>query len=261
MYTKTKSDLIRDAHGLYMSGHYTQEEIANRVGVTRRTLYNWMQEGNWHRARQTSIVAPTIITENFISAIIELQTVISQRPVGLRYPTPQETTTLSKLLACITRMSAFPAEALQQAALTQHNNAEPANLSPETNFTSAFAPYNTSVQMGNESTQFLDNQYAEDASQVENNGKNEQDLNQAYSNESNMDEEPINAKGLSSQDRSMVITKWFVNRKLYPMGNLIVTSPDGSIDRQVSTDEVEYLQSYGYTNQDISNALAFKLCA
>ena len=260
MHTKQKSDLMRDAHGLYMSGHYTQEEIANRVGITRRTLYNWMQEGNWQRARQTSIIAPTIITENFISAIIELQTAISQRPVGLRYPTPQETNTLSKLLACITRMSAFPAEALQQAALNQQHLADPATLSPQTS-ASGFAPYNFNGQMGNHSAQFLDNQSDELISQVENDGKNEQEYYNAELDESNMDDEPISPEGLSPEDRRMAISKWFINRNLYPMGDLKVTSPDGSIDRLATPDEIEYLQGYGYTNQDISNALAFNLRA
>ena len=51
MQTTEKSKLMRDAHALFMSGHYTQIEIANRVGITRRTLYNWMQEGQWQRAR------------------------------------------------------------------------------------------------------------------------------------------------------------------------------------------------------------------
>jgi len=262
MYTKQKSDLMRDAHSLYMSGHYTQQEIANRVGITRRTLYNWMQEGNWQRARQTSIVAPTIITENFISAIIELQTAIAQRPAGLRYPTPQETNTLSKLLACITRMSAFPAEALQQAALSQFNHAEPAHLVLQNNGLAAYSPYQNanqilSSEMGNESLQNVDNQFSEAAHQVEISEQNNSECNDLDFS----DEELINSEGLSNDDRRNAITKWFINRNLYPLGDLKVGNPDGSIDRLASPFELEFIQNHGYTNQDISNALAFNLRA
>jgi len=254
MQVKEKSSLMREAHTLFMSGHYTQEEIANRVGITRRTLYNWMTQGNWQRARQNSIVAPTIITENFISAIIELQTAIAQRPVGLRYPTPQETTTLSKLLACITRMSAFPAEALQQSALTQFNLAEPQSLMPQA---ANFGPYHNHEQMGNTTSQSFDFQGDNATSQVENNGQFSQDAaDQEFS-----DEEMQHSEGLSAEDRKMAITKWFINRKLYPLGDLKVGTPDGSIDRLITEVELELIQSYGYTNQDITNALAFNLRA
>jgi DNA-binding XRE family transcriptional regulator len=260
MHTKQKSDLMRDAHGLYMSGHYTQEEIANRVGITRRTLYNWMQEGNWQRARQTSIVAPTIITENFISAIIELQTAISQRPVGLRYPTPQETNTLSKLLACITRMSAFPTEALQQAALNQQNLADPANLNPQAN-ASAFAPYNNNREMGNSTIQLSHNQSNSPASQVENNEQNEQENNYVNFDDDDLEDEPLEAMDLSPEDRKSEITKWLISQNLVPVGNLKIRTPDGSTIRVLNEIELEFIHSFGYTNDDINNALEFNLRA
>ena len=256
MHTKSKSQLMRDAHALYMSGHYTQQEIANRVGITRRTLYNWMQQGNWQRARQTSIVAPAIITENFISAIIELQTAIAQRPVGLRYPTPQETITLSKLLTCITRMSAFPAEALQQAALSQHNHADPANLSPQTNFIAAFAPYNTNVQMGNSPAQKSDNQSVESHSQVENKEQLEPDFNNAEWIDDDLIDEPAEAIGLSPDERKMELTRWLISTDLCPIGNQKVASADGRINRPLNEMEIEFIESYGYTIDDISEVLA-----
>jgi len=272
MQTTEKSKLMRDAHALFMSGHYTQIEIANRVGITRRTLYNWMQEGQWQRARQNAIIAPTIITENFISAIIELQTAISQRPVGLRYPTPQETNTLSKLLACISRMSAFPTEALQQAALTHLNPAEEALPDAQNNFTNSFMPYHTAsnaqqdnqstmVTMGNQSSQILDNQSAESVLQVEKMVQPEPEHVTASTLDAPQNQIPRNAEGLNPEERKMAISKWFINRNLYPMGQLKVCNPDGSIDRKVTTDEMQYLYGCGYTTNDIHAALNFGLRA
>ncbi len=123
LFAKDNSERMEKAHRLYMTGHFNQIEIAEMAGVTRRTLYNWIHQNNWQRAHQNAIVAPAIITENFISALLEIQTVINQRPEGYRYPTPKEMNTQFKLLTCITRLSSFPTKAIQNLSLSQFNNA------------------------------------------------------------------------------------------------------------------------------------------
>jgi DNA-binding XRE family transcriptional regulator len=261
MSTKQKSQLMRDAHSLYMSGHYTQNEIATRVGITRRTLYNWIQQGNWQMARQTAIVAPNLITRNFVSAIVELQNAIAQRPVGLRYPTAQETNTLSKLLSCISRMSSFPAEALQNAALTQHNLADAASLSPQSGQVT-FIPYNGYGKMGKVSAESIDNQNDEQLSQGENEEQNEQDYNYTnWEENDNVENEPLEALGLTPDERKAALTQWLINEKLVPVGDHKIRNADGTSIRHLDEVELEFIQSYGYTDDDISNALTINLRA
>ena len=182
LFAKDNSERMEKAHRLYMTGHFNQIEIAEMAGVTRRTLYNWIHQNNWQRAHQNAIVAPAIITENFIAALLEMQTFIKQRPEGNRFPTPSEMNTQFKLLTCITRLSSFPTKAIQNLSLSQFNNATTAENTMEEpaqtqNPGNHFAPNSQNetiknkVEMGNISydisEQNMDNQALTPNMQVE----------------------------------------------------------------------------------------------
>ncbi len=268
MNLQDKADLVGHAHRLYMTGHYTQLEIAAKVGITRRTLFNWIQSGSWKRARQNAHVAPTLITENLISSVLELQTLIKNRPQGERFPTPQETNTISKLLNCITRMSSFPSDALQLQCLAQSNYSEESTSQQPIPALASYMPYNAQstsknkVQMGNSSLQSIDEQELSAFLQVETNGnlylpnENEDELDYASELERiTREDEPPSPENLSLEERKKAIVKWFVNRQLYPSGNLNLSNLDGRNERMVTKEEWQHFLNYGYSVDDLGYAL------
>jgi DNA-binding XRE family transcriptional regulator len=89
------------AKDLFLKAAFTQQEIAQKVGITKRTLYNWMQEGQWANLLKMAKEAPSILTKNIQVSILDFQNAIKHRPEGQRYPTPQETQMLATLLNLI----------------------------------------------------------------------------------------------------------------------------------------------------------------
>jgi DNA-binding XRE family transcriptional regulator len=295
------SERMRHAHKLYMTGHFTQNEMAQMVGISRRTLFNWIKQGKWQRVHQNTMVAPSIIAENFISSLIELQTVISQREVGYRYPTPKEMNTLFKLLTCITRLTNFPAKAIQQFALhhfnhaeapENHNNQNTEEANTENNTTEAenlfntFFPYGLTdaqknhVAMGNQNptsnTQNPENQYNNTTSHVatheKNLGMSQQQVAPPYIDEDDDDDfeeeqeyvfecEPQNPEGLSVEERKNALREWFRKRKIYPLGNYFLTDETTKTNRPLEAHEIDFLFRCGYTGQDMTNAVRLDECA
>jgi hypothetical protein len=268
MNLQDKADLVGQAHRLYMTGHYTQLEIAAKVGITRRTLFNWIQSGSWKRARQNALVAPTLITENLISSVLELQTFIKNRPQGERFPSPQETITITKLLTCITRMSSYPTDALQMQCLAQSNSSEETTSQQPLPALASYVPYNAQspsknkVDMGNSSLQSVDEQELSTFSQVETNGKlylpnvHEEELDYASELERiTREDEPPCPENLSPEERKKAIVKWFVNRQLYPSGNFNLSNLDGRSERMVTKEEWEHFLNHGYSVDDLGYAL------
>ncbi len=92
------------ARTLYMSGSKTQKEIAEAVGVTERTIYNWIKQFAWDKLKQAAFQAPAIIADNLCSQIVELQTEIGGREPGKRFPTLQEAETTRKLIGCLEKI-------------------------------------------------------------------------------------------------------------------------------------------------------------
>ena len=47
----TKLDKKGIAKALYLNGEYTQEEIAEKVGVTRKTVNTWIKADSWEESK------------------------------------------------------------------------------------------------------------------------------------------------------------------------------------------------------------------
>lgn len=283
------SERMRHAHKLYMTGHFTQNEMAQMVGISRRTLFNWIKQGKWQRVHQNTMVAPSIIAENFISSLIELQTVISQREVGYRYPTPKEMNTLFKLLTCITRLNNFPAKAIQQFALHHFNHAEaPENnndqnteeANTENNTTQAenlfntFFPYGLTdakknhVAMGNQNptsnTQNPENQYNNTtfhvATHEKNLGMSQQQVAPPYIDEDDDYEvtfvsDPPNPYGLSEAEKINALHKWFLDCKLQPLYYTHLYHETGIENPLLDAYQISHLYSLGFKFNEVENAM------
>lgn len=78
-----------------------QKEIAERVGVSEKTVSKWVNanEGEWRRMRQSIIVTKDEQLRRIYEQIEELNTVIAQREQGKRYANSKDADTLAKLTA------------------------------------------------------------------------------------------------------------------------------------------------------------------
>ena len=97
----TLTDQKKHALDLYINQSYTQQQIADAVGVCVRTIHNWVKQHAWDRLRLATHQAPALIADNFSSQLVELQNNIASREPGKRFPTTQEMEIMRKLTVCI----------------------------------------------------------------------------------------------------------------------------------------------------------------
>jgi hypothetical protein len=97
----TLTDQKKQALDLYVNQSFTQQQIADSVGVCVRTIHNWVKQHAWDRLRLATHQAPALIADNFSSQLVELQNNIASREPGNRYPTTQEMEIMRKLTVCI----------------------------------------------------------------------------------------------------------------------------------------------------------------
>src|SRR6185295_4836461 len=98
----------RDAQFLYINEGRSQKEIAEKTGVSERTVFTWVHQYSWDKLRLASFQAPATIADNICSQLVELQNSIAAREPGNRVPTPQEAETSRKLIVCLEKMKKYP---------------------------------------------------------------------------------------------------------------------------------------------------------
>src|SRR4051812_30439041 len=101
-------DKKQQAQLLYIAQGKSHAEIAQEVGVTERTVFNWVHQYAWDKLRVAAYQAPVPIADNLCSQIVELQTAISLRDYGQRFPTPQESLTMSRMISSLEKMKKYP---------------------------------------------------------------------------------------------------------------------------------------------------------
>lgn len=89
---------------LYLRENLTQQEIADRVGVSRVTVSNWFRAGKWEE-QKTGI---TLTRREQVQAIYrhvgEINRAVMQKPEGERFPDSKQADILAKLAAAIRSM-------------------------------------------------------------------------------------------------------------------------------------------------------------
>ena len=76
------------ARYLYFNENISQQEIAQAVGVTPRTLYNWIRQFSWHQQREVANSTMALIADNIGGQLLDFQQVIARREMEDRCPTP-----------------------------------------------------------------------------------------------------------------------------------------------------------------------------
>jgi len=61
---KYPQDQQQQAQRLYFQSDLSKTQIADAVGISRRTLHYWIHDNHWERIRQCSAIMPSLIAEN-----------------------------------------------------------------------------------------------------------------------------------------------------------------------------------------------------
>lgn len=82
---------------LYLKDNLTQQEIAEKVGVSRQTIARWAKEDKWEELK----VGITMSREQQIA---EINKVVTSRPEGQRFTNAAEADTINKLTSAIKKL-------------------------------------------------------------------------------------------------------------------------------------------------------------
>ncbi len=97
-----KSNEQQLAKDLYFNTDKTQQEIADILNVSRRTVYLWIKNGKWEQMKNAARQAPGLILQDIYNHIEAVNHNIRSRDPGDRCPTMEEVDKLKKLVG-ITR--------------------------------------------------------------------------------------------------------------------------------------------------------------
>lgn len=92
------------AKTLYMRENLTQQEIAERVGVSRVTVSNWVRAGKWEEQKAGLTLTRQEQVANLYRQVAEINRAISARAEWERFPNSKEADILGKLSAAIRNM-------------------------------------------------------------------------------------------------------------------------------------------------------------
>lgn len=92
------------ARTLYLKDNLTQQEIAEKVGVSRQTIIRWVAAEKWEEMKVGLTLGREQQIANLHRQVMELNNLILSRPEGERFATTAEADTLGKLAAAIKKM-------------------------------------------------------------------------------------------------------------------------------------------------------------
>lgn len=101
---KSNIDKKSIAKDLFIKSRCTQEEIAEKVGITRQTVSRWIREGKWEELRVSITISTEQIIAGMIKQISDIQDGANARPEGQRALTAKEADTIVKLSSAIKKL-------------------------------------------------------------------------------------------------------------------------------------------------------------
>jgi len=101
MYQKPEDK--QKAEFLYLHTDLSQQEISALVGVSRRTIYTWVRESSWKRAKYIAKNAPLLLVEQYYNQLGAINAAIAAR-ADRPYPTREEAEIIRKLTITINHM-------------------------------------------------------------------------------------------------------------------------------------------------------------
>lgn len=117
------------AQTLYLKESLTQQEIADRVGVSRVTVNKWVRDGKWEEHKAGLTITREQQIANLYRQVAEINRTIESRPDGERFASSGEADILAKLSSAIRKMETDAGIADIISVLTQFINfVRPADL-------------------------------------------------------------------------------------------------------------------------------------
>lgn len=92
------------AKTLYLKENLTQQEIADRVGISRVSVSNWVRAGKWEQQRTGITLTREEQVRNLYRQVAEINRAIAARDEGNRFATSQEADIIGKLSKSIRQM-------------------------------------------------------------------------------------------------------------------------------------------------------------
>lgn len=92
------------AKTLFLKENLTQQEIADRVGVTRVTVNSWINKEKWELQKTGITLTREQQVANLYRQVAEINRAIADRTVGERYANSKEADILGKLSSSIEKM-------------------------------------------------------------------------------------------------------------------------------------------------------------
>lgn len=101
--TKQKKDWART---LFLDGTqiHTQQEIADKVGVSRKTISKWITDEKWNELRISLTMTKDQSIKRLHRQLDDLLYEIELRPMGQRHATPPESDTITKITTAIEKL-------------------------------------------------------------------------------------------------------------------------------------------------------------
>lgn len=90
------------ARVLYVSENLHQKEIAERVGITEKTLSKWIQEGDWKKLKRSMLTTKQNQLSQLYDQLEWQNMLIAERP--LKVANSKEADVISKITAAIQRL-------------------------------------------------------------------------------------------------------------------------------------------------------------
>lgn len=89
------------AQTLYLRENLTQQEIADRVGVSRVTVSNWCRAGKWEEQKVGIMLTRREQAQSLYRQLAEIDKAIKTKPEGQRFPDAKQADTIVKLTSAI----------------------------------------------------------------------------------------------------------------------------------------------------------------
>ena len=92
------------AKTLYLKENLPQQEIADRVGVSRVSVSNWMRSDKWEEQRTALTLTREEQVRSLYRQVAEINRAIELRDEGQRFASPSEADVIGKLSKAIKQM-------------------------------------------------------------------------------------------------------------------------------------------------------------
>lgn len=86
---------------LFLRENLTQKAIAEKVGVTQKTIGSWIDKGNWNKLKNSIILTKSEELSRLHMQLRELNNHIEKKEEGQRFPSKAEADILSSLKMAI----------------------------------------------------------------------------------------------------------------------------------------------------------------